>query len=114
MKINTNTKIKNLEGKEFTIIKAGKEEKMTLGDVLFAALNSATGIELKISWSLLPDLAQENKEIILDEAKKEALSKALQQAAELPYTQRYNLVVYGRVLDLINGVEDGPKTKGKK
>lgn len=114
MKINTNTKIKNLEGNEFTMIKGGKEEKMTLGDVLFGALNSATGVELKISWSLLPQLAQENKEIILDEPQQKALTKALEQAAELPYTQRYNLVVYGKALDLINGVDDVPTKKGKK
>lgn len=114
MKINTSTKIKNLVGDEFTTIKDGKEQKLLLGDVLFGALNNATGIELKISWALMPKLAQNDLDITLDEDQKRALIKALEQAAQLPQNLRYNLIVYGRAMDLINGVEDLPKTKGKK
>lgn len=114
MKINTNTKIKNLVGEDFTTIKDGKEQKLLLGDILFGALNNATGIELKISWALMPKLALENEEITLDDEQKKALIKALEQAAQLPQNLRYNLIVYGRAMDLINGVADVPTKKGKK
>lgn len=115
MKINTNTKIKNLLGEDFTIIKGGKETKLLLGDILFASLNNATGIELKISWALMPQLALENQEITIDDEQKKALIKALEQSAQLPQSARYNLVVYGRVLDILNGVvEKAPEKRGKK
>ena len=114
MKINTSTKIKNLIGDEFTTIKDGKETKLLLGDVLFGALNNANGIELKVSWALLPQLAINNNDIVLDENQKQALIKALEQAAQLPQGARYNLIVYGRAMDILNGVNDVPKTKGKK
>lgn len=114
MKINTSTKIKNLVGDEFTTIKDGKETKLLLGDVLFGALNNANGVELKISWALLPQLAKDNNEIVLDDSQKQALIKSLEQAAQLPQSVRYNLVVYGRAMDILNGVVDVPKTKGKK
>lgn len=115
MKINTNTKIKNLVGEEFETTKGGKVQKLTLGDVLFGALNNATGIELKISWALLPKLALDNEEITLEDDQKKALIKAIDQTAQLPQGSRYNLVVYGRVLDILNGkVEEVVETKKKK
>lgn len=114
MKINTSTKITNLVGDEFTTVKDGKEQKLLLGDVLFGALNNASGIELKISWALMPQLAKENTDVILDDAQKQALIKAVEQASQLPQNVRYNLVVYGRVLDILSGVELTPNAKGKK
>lgn len=101
-------------GDEFTTIKDGKESKLLLGDVLFGALNNASGIELKISWALMPQLAKDNNEITIDDAQKQALIKAIEQASQLPQSVRYNLVVYGRVLDILNGIDSLPKTKGKK
>jgi len=114
MKIKTNTKIKNLIGEDFTTVKNNKETKLTLGDVLFAALNNARGVELKISWALLPKLALDNEEIELDDDQKKALINAVEQSAQMPVDTRFNLVVYGRVLDILNGVDDGPKANGKK
>lgn len=111
MKIKTNTIIKNLEGKDYTTVKGGKEEKLTLGDVLFGSLNNATGIELKVSWALLPLLASDNKEIELSSEQTDALIRSIEQAARLPGEQRYNLVVYGKVLDILNGVVENPKKK---
>lgn len=113
IKINTNTKIKNLAGDEFTILKNKKEEKLTVGDVLFATLNNARGIELKISWALLPKLALSNEDIELDEEQQKALIKSVEQSAELPQDARFNLVVYGRVLDILNGVSDTKSGKKK-
>jgi len=113
MKINTNTKIKNLIGENFTIIKDHKETELLLGDVLFSALSNSTGVELKISWALLPKLAQENEDILLDDQQKNALIRALEQMAQLPQSQRYNLIVYGRCLDILNGKVEETK-KGKK
>lgn len=101
-------------GDEFTTVKDGKEQKLLLGDVLFGALNSASGIELKISWALMPQLAKDNEDIILDDAQKQALIKSIEQASQLPQGTRYSIVVYGRILDILNGVDVAPKTKGKK
>lgn len=101
-------------GDEFTTIKDGKETKLLLGDVLFGALNNATGVELKISWALMPQLAKDNNEVTLDDAQKQALIKSLEQAAQLPQGTRYNLIVYGRAMDILNGIYAMPKAKGKK
>jgi hypothetical protein len=113
MKINTNTKIKNLVGEEFAIIKDGKESKLLLGDVLFSALSNSTGVELKISWALLPKLALEDEDILLEDQQKNALVRSLEQMAQLPQSQRYNLIVYGRCLDILNNKVEETK-KGKK
>jgi hypothetical protein len=113
MKINTNTKIKNLIGEDFKTIKDEKEALLTLGDVLFGTLTNASGVELKISWALLPKLALENEEIELNDEQKTALITSVEQAAKLPSDRRYGLVVYGRTLDILNGKVEETK-KGKK
>lgn len=115
MKINTNTKIKNLVGEDFKTIKDGKEATLILGDVLFGALTNASNIELKISWALLPKLALEDEEITLTDEQQKALIASVEQAAKLPSDQRFGLIVYGRTLDILNGVvEKAPEKKGKK
>lgn len=101
MKINTNTSLLNLKNEEFTVKKDGKEVCLTVGDVLFAEMSAATGIPLKISWKLLPELAKEHNEFEINEEEKKVLLKVVQAAAEKPVEERFNLVIYGRLLELL-------------
>lgn len=114
MKINTNTKIKNLVGEDFKTVKDKKETFLTLGDVLFGSLSNASGIDLKISWGLLPKLALENEEITLSDEQKKALISAIEQAGKLPADQRFGLIIYGRTLDILNGVVQKTIVKPEK
>lgn len=102
MKINTNTIINNLKNEPFTVKKDGQEIGLTVGDVLFAELSSATGIPLKTSWKLLPELAKENNEFEITEEEKKTLLKVVQDAAEKPVEGRFNLVIYGRLMELLS------------
>lgn len=121
MKINTNTIIKNLAGEAYLFPKkSNPKAELTLGDLLFASLNTADEIELQVSWELLPQLAKPNNEIDLTEENKKVLLDAIRQAAKR--SQRFNLVAYGKAMDILNGVEekividsegDAEKTEGK-
>jgi hypothetical protein len=102
MKINTNTIIKNLKGEAFQNQKNGKDVDLTVGDVLFAELNSASGVPLKTSWRLLPALAKENNKIELSEEDKNILLKIISESAEKPAGERFNLVIYGRIMEILS------------
>lgn len=105
MKINTNTIITNLEGESYLFPKKNNPKaELTLGDVLFASLNTADEIELQVSWDLLPQLAKKDNEINLTQENINVLIDAVKQAAKRP--QRFNLIAYGKVLDILNSVPE--------
>ncbi len=104
IKINTNTIIKNLENKPLILSKDGdKETYLTVGDVLFSALGAGEGIELKASWALMPKLALPDNEIKLTDDDVKTLKNVVEQAAKRPVTARYNLIAYGKVMDILEG-----------
>lgn len=102
MKINTNTIINNLKNEPFTIKKDGTDVSLTVGDVLFAELSAASGVPLKTSWKLLPELAKENNEFEVTEDEKKTLLKVIQDSAEKPAEGRFNLVIYGRLMEILS------------
>lgn len=101
MKINTNTIINNFKNEPFTIKKDGKDVELTVGDVLFAELSAAAGVPLKTSWKLLPELAKENNEFEISEDEKKTLLKVVENSAQKSAEERFNLIVYGRLLEIL-------------
>jgi hypothetical protein len=101
IKINTSAQILNLQDLPFMTRSGDKDVPVTVGDVLFTELSAQNDVPLRMSWKLLPQFAKEDTDIEISTDDANILIKMIEKAATRPVDQRLNLVIYGRVLEML-------------
>jgi hypothetical protein len=108
--INTNTKIKNLEGSFFKKEnRDGTKADLSVGDVIVNEINRASGLELKITWNLMSLFSKDSTDVVLNPEQVATIKKVLEDAAVRPFDDRYNITIYGRIVDYLENPEAIPE-----
>lgn len=110
MKINTNTILLDVYGKPIQVFSGKELEDLQVGEVLINEINNSN-LSPKILWGILPKLGA-GGEVELSEEHVALIKKVLEASMEKePASRYYKVVVYGRTIDLLNGVAQPEPTK---
>lgn len=105
MKINTDQILLDVYGKELVTSNGKEFVPITLGEVLINELN-VSNASPKLLWGVLPKLGA-GGEVDLNVEQVAIIKKVLEGSMEKdPEKRYYKLVVYGRILDILEGKQN--------